>query len=395
MSIQIERASGHAVQGHAEPEFAPVVEAFAENLAERDELGAAFAVVRDGRTVVDLWGGVADTRTGQPWRRDTLTTVFSQTKAWVAVCLLRLIDDGGLELDAPVARYWPEFAAAGKESVLVRDVVSHTSRLPALLEPATYDDMARPVEMAARLARQPLEADPRARFLYHGMTFGWLCGELVRRIDGRSAGRFLREEVCAPLGLDIWIGTPPAIEPRIAWLEYAADWGCNGGADEAVLAADDLRRRYWANPVLYPPERVIWNEPQLRAAEIAAVNGVGSARSIARLYDALVNGGGDGRRPLVSRATLARATQTVAAGDDPFSGDPAAFGVGFQLQTSMQAFGPVQQAFGHPGMGGSIHGAWPEHGIGFSYCMNRLRDRDPVDPRATALTTALAASLET
>lgn len=198
-------ASGEVVPG-----LEPVADAFAQVLADSPGTGAAFSACRGGVMLVDLWGGVADADTGASWTRDTLVPVFSQTKAWVAVCLMRLVNEGRLDLDAPMVRYWPEFGQAGKSGVRVRDVVSHTSLLPTLLEPTSIDDLRDPLLLAERLARQPLEADPRGRFLYHGLTYGWLCGELIRRIDGRSAGTFLREEICTPHGLELWIGLPPS-----------------------------------------------------------------------------------------------------------------------------------------------------------------------------------------
>src|SRR3954447_8168956 len=204
MSTHADQQADASIGGFVAPGFEPVREAFERNFSERGELGAAFAAVRDGEPVVDLWGGVADRASGRPWREDTIVTIFSGTKGFVAACMLLLIQRGQLELDAPVARYWPEFAQAGKAHVRVRDVVAHTVRLPYVATPVTWQEATDDVRMAELLAAQPQNTDPRAAYSYHALTFGWLCGELLRRVDGRSIGRFLADEVTGPLGLDVW-----------------------------------------------------------------------------------------------------------------------------------------------------------------------------------------------
>ncbi len=184
---------------------------------------------------------------------------------------------------------------------------------------------------------------------------------------------------------------PQRLEARVATLVYAPDWGHHDGADPSSLVGDDLRRRYWSNPLLYPPERPLWNERWLRACEIPAINGVADARSIARLYGLLSGVAEDGGEPLLSARALALGASELSSGVDSVSRHPARFGVGFQLQGATRAFGPVDEAFGHSGMGGSMHGAWPRHRLGFSYCMNQMRDAEVVDARLVALTTAVAA----
>lgn len=371
------------------PGFEPVAEEFERNFTKRREVGAAFAAVRDGRPVVDLWGGLTDPAADRPWRQDTLQLIFSGTKGLVAVCLLILIDRGEVALNAPVARYWPEFAANGKSRIRVRDLVSHQARLPGLQVPLVEADLTDPHKLADLLAGQAPDPDHRAGLVYHALTYGWLAGELIRRVDGRTVGRFFADEVAGPLGLDIWIGLPPAYEHRVSTLEYAPDWGQGAAADPRQFAADKLFHRIWRNPPIFPADHIPWNSPAFHAAEIPGAGAIGTARSIARLYGCLARGGElDGVR-LLTPAALDQGRTLLADGVNPFDGDPMAYGVGFQLQTPMHALGPTPDAFGHDGAGGSVHAAWPQHGIGLSYCMNQLRDAEPVDSRRQALLTAL------
>jgi CubicO group peptidase (beta-lactamase class C family) len=383
-----------AIQGHVAPGFEPVRAAFAENFARHDELGAAFAVVRDGKTVVDLWGGIADEASGRPWERDTLQLVFSGTKGLVAVCLLMLVDRGVLELDMPVARWWPEFAAEGKGQVTVAELASHRARLPGIRTPLRQDDIHDDRRMAALLAAQPQDVDPRAGDVYHALTYGWLCGELIRRADGRSVGRFFAEEVAARLGLELWIGLPPELEPRVSTLRYGPAWGQQVRWDDAAFAADQLLAYVWRNPPPLPADGspLSFNRPAFHQAEIPGANAIGTARSLARLYGCLALGGElDGVR-LLSAETLARGRRELTRRRDPLIDEPHAFGVGFALQTELQLFGPPADAFGHGGAGGSVHCAWPSQRVGVSYAMNTMRDVLE-DPRSAGLLTALHAAL--
>jgi CubicO group peptidase (beta-lactamase class C family) len=243
--------------------------------------------------------------------------------------------------------------------------------------------------MATLLAGQPPEEDPRAADAYHLFTFGWLCGELVRRVDGRSVGRFFAEEVAAPLDLDVWIGLPAEMEPRVATLQYAPSWGQRIRSDAQAPAHDELYDRTWNNPPLFPPGELPWNRPDLHQAEIPAIGAIGTPRSLARLYGCLARGGElDGVR-LLAADTLTRGREPLAVRLEPLLDEPQAFGTGFALQTEPRPFGPPSDAFGHRGAGGSVHCAWPSQGIGLSYAMNSLSDDEPVDPRADALLTAL------
>jgi CubicO group peptidase (beta-lactamase class C family) len=384
-------STGVLSDGFVAPGFEGVRAEFERNFSERGEVGAAFAATVDGDPVVDLWGGLADSATASPWSADTVQVIFSGTKGLVALCLLMLVDRGQLDLEAPVARYWPEFARQGKEAITVAEVASHRARLPAVRQEITADDYLDPDNLAALLADQAVEEDPRAGFVYHALTYGWLCGELLRRVDGRSIGRFFAEEVAAPLGLELWIGAPPEVEPRVAKLEYAPGW--YEKTFEAGLDRDPLWRKIWTNPWALAPHDLFWNRADLHAAEIPAAGGIGSARSVARLYGCLARGGElDGVR-LLGADTLALGRAERVRGVDPFSGEPSAFGTGFQIQTERRQLGPPEDAFGHGGAGGSKHGAWPSQRVGFSYAMNQMRDADPVDPRPAALLAALYEAL--
>jgi CubicO group peptidase (beta-lactamase class C family) len=375
-------------QGHVAPGFEAVRDAFEANFERHGEIGAAFAVMSDGELVVDLWGGLADAATGRPWERETLQLIFSGTKGLVALCLLMLADRDELNLDAPVHRYWPEFAAAGKEHVRVLDLASHQARLPGLRTRLTAADLVDDRRMAALLAAQPQERDPRAADAYHALTYGWLCGEVVRRVDGRSVGRFFADEVATPLGLQLWIGLPAELERQVSTLAYAPTWGQGPLLDADALVSDDLMACVWDNPPLLPDDDLPWNRPDWHRAEIPGAGGIGTARSLARLYGCLALGGTlDGVR-LLSQATLARGRRELSRRVDPLVDEPMAFGVGFQLQTDRKLYGPPSDAFGHAGLGGSVHCAWPSQRMGLSYAMNALRDDVPIDVRAEALLSA-------
>jgi CubicO group peptidase (beta-lactamase class C family) len=310
----------------------------------------AFAATRNGELVVELG------RTDQP------ALIFSGTKGLVAMCLLLLIERGKLELDTPVSHYWPEFR---HRDVLVRHVVSHTAGLPGLRPPPTAEELLDPERMAERLASEPPIWPAGERLAYHALTFGWLCGELVRRIDGRTVGAFFGDEFAQPLGLELWIGLPAEIEPRVARLERAPGYGVAGKPGPLLEA-------------LYGPmlHSFVWNEPAFHAAEIPAANAIGTARSIALLYGRL--------ETVLSPETIRLGRTELSRGVCAVTDFPYAFGVGFELQTELHSLGPPENAFGHTGSGGSAHGAWPNERIGFSYIPTVLRSSE-TDDRARRL----------
>ena len=285
-----------------------------------------------------------------------------------------------------MSRYWPDF---GKPHIRVRDIVAHTARLPGIDEPVTLDDLLDDRRMSAMLARQTPSTDPRAAFCYHALTYGWLCGELVRRVDGRSVGQFFAEEVASPLTLDLWIGLPASEESRVATLELSSNWGASPYLDAQVHQNDALLRSIWGNPETLSARSFAWNRTGFHRAEIPGVNAIGTARSIAKLYDCLACGG----RPLLTEHTVRLARETLSMGHDSFYAESYRFGVGFQLQTESLRLGPPANAFVHGGAGGSVHGAWPTERVGYSYAMNRLLERPLPDPRGQALLKALYTAL--
>ena len=275
--------------------------------------------------------------------------------------------EGQLALDEPVARYWPEFAAGDKRDVLVAHVVSHRAGLPALREPVTMHDLADDRRMAGLLAAQRAFWPADERIAYHALTYGWLTGELVRRVDGRSLGAFFAEEVARPLGLELWIGLPPEHEHRVSALVSQP------GLMAEPVPDDDVARLRALNPQAFD-DLTLWNDARLHQAEIGGAGAIGTARAIARLYGCLARGGElDGVR-LLRPATLELGRACLARGTDVHYGWPLAFGVGFALQTEEAELGPVPDAFGHGGAGGSLHAAWPSRRTGFSYAMNEARN---------------------
>jgi CubicO group peptidase (beta-lactamase class C family) len=373
--------------------FESVRQAFAENFTASSELGAAFHVVQDGRSVVDLWGGTADVEANRAWTSGTIAMIFSGTKGLVATCLLILADRNLLDLEAPVARYWPEFGRRGKQRVLVRHVLSHTAGLPGIDVRLRTEQVLDPREMATHLAHQfPLHT-PGLQVYYHALTYGWLCAELLRRIDGRTIGRFFAEEIAQPLGLDAWIGLPPEADSRVASLELASNWGTSPQLDRSRAASDAVLRSIYHNPDLFSRDSFPWNQREFRRAEIPAGNGIASARAVARLYGCLANRGTIGDVRLMSAQRADDSTRMLACGYEPYVNATIAFGAGFRLQLGSSPFGPTAVAFGHGGSGGSLHGAWPKHRVGFSYVTNGMRD-DDTDVRAQRLLSALSACCE-
>jgi CubicO group peptidase (beta-lactamase class C family) len=375
------------IDGWVAPGFEPVREAFEINFTDHGELGAAFAATLHGAPVVDLWGGIANSPDSTPWTRDTLQVVFSGTKGLVATCVLMLADRGLIDVGAPVATYWPEFAANGKADVTIAEVMSHKARLPAVRTPLRPTDLADGRRLAELLAAQPQETDARAATAYHGLTYGWLAGELVRRVDGRTVGRFLQEEVAGPLDLETWIGLPPELEGRVAQL--ARDPGWLPTATDDMFDRDDLLRATYQNPGLHGDE-FGFNSPAFHQCEMPGANGISTARSMARFYGCLAGGGElDGTR-LLRTATLELGLRPLSDRHDALQGDyHHVFAVGFQLQNDSRIYGPPADAFGHSGAGGSIHCAWPTQGIGVSYAMNLMRNSNLRDPRSISPMDAL------
>ena len=380
------------LSGHCDARFKGVREVFAASFESGAELGASLCIYRDGELVVDLWGGFANAAKTIPWQRDTLANVYSTTKGITAICAHQLVERGELDLDAPVARYWPEFAQAGKADIPVRMLLSHRAGLPAVARPLAPADIYDWKTMTTALAEQKPWWTPGTRHGYHALTYGWLVGELVRRASGMGIGRYVREHVAAPLGAEFWIGLPQELDARTAELVQGpiATGGPNM-MDVIAKEPEGMLAKAFANPPLF---LISPNTRDWRAAEFAAANGHTSAFALARIYAALANGGQlDGVR-LLGRDAIDNARIVQSDGQDAVLPLVTRFGLGFMLPPDNEPLGPNPRVFGHGGAGGSLGLADPEAGIGFGYVMNCMHTGLwLVDPRPRALLSALYSSL--
>ena len=376
----VERADHEAiVQGHCEARFARVRTALAEILTSGAEVGAALAVYVDGGPVVDLWGGHADAARTRPWERDTLVNLYSVGKAVSAVCALRLVEAGRLDLDAPVARYWPEFAQAGKAAIPVRFLLTHQVALPAVARPLPSGAWQHWDVMTEALAAQAPWWEPGTGHGYHVNMQGFLIGEVVRRVTGRTYGTYLRESLASPAGIDFFVGLPLALEERCAEMvprpASPDDEALRRqlSVDPATLSGLDLMR---FNAYRNPPEvsgTGVVNTRAWRAAEVPSTNGHGNARAVARLYSALAGDGTLDGVPVLSPELIVRACAAQVHGDDIVLQRPTRFGLGFQLTMVERPLGPNPRAFGHFGAGGSLGFADPDAHVAFGYAMNQGR----------------------
>ncbi|MBI3747839.1 MAG: beta-lactamase family protein [Chloroflexi bacterium] len=386
------------INGTADPGYTRVADAFAENFALRHDLGAAVAVYVGGEKVVDLWGGVADSRTGRAWEKGTEAVIFSCSKGVLAICVYLLVQEGQLDLDRPVAHYWPEFAQMGKHAVTVRSTMTHRAGLACLDSDLTLDEVIAWTPVIEAIERQrPASASSSGHF-YHAMTSGWLIGEVIRRVTGVTPGIYFRRAIGVPLSLDTWLGLYPSERSAVAWMEPPL-------ADEDSRAARDAARASQRNPDIersltvggafaFPALDgvVTFNDPAIQAGEIPAANGISTARSLARLYAGCVSE--IGGPPLLSPASIADATTERSAGPQ-LSGMPddgARWGTGFQLASPPSQPMLGNRCFGHAGAGGQLAFADAEHQVGFAYLSNQMGGYG--DARARVLTQALGSSLD-
>ncbi|GAA3539534.1 serine hydrolase domain-containing protein [Streptomyces osmaniensis] len=386
------------VNGTVAEGFEPVRDAFVRNFETLGERGAALAVYRDGRKVVDLWAGTKDVDGTEPWQRGTAQVVRSATKGVAAAVLLALWQRGRLDLDAPVAEYWPEFKARGKERVLVRQVLNHRAGLPVLDRPLTPQESLDPLRGPEAVAAQAPVWEPGTEHGYHALTYGWMLDGIVRRVTGKGTGEWIADEIAGPLGAELWLGLPAAEEAagragRVGRVEAPAP------ASGAVLKArpkrsvtdayqdpDSLTRRAFAAITPFPDQ----NDPAYRASALPATNGIATADGLARVYAALI-GELDGVR-LLDAATMERARAEESSGADRVLVVNTRFGLGYMLHgTASPLLGPG--SFGHPGRGGALGFADPEAGIALGYVTNGFRKTVTADPRAQGLIRALRASL--
>ena len=373
-----------SVAGFTHDRFAPVRETFAANLASGEDIGAAFCATLEGETVVDLWGGFADPARTRPWVRDTIVNVYSTTKTMTALAALILADRGELDFDAPVARYWPEFAANGKAGVKVSHLMSHSAGLSGWKEPITTVDLYDWEKMTGLLAAQAPYWQPGSAPGYHALTQGYLVGEVVRRITGRSLGTFFRQEVAEPLGADFHIGLPASEDARVAELlppprgaaiadgtqtELQANMSNNPGIDVSATAT-----RGW------------------RGAEIPAAGGTGNARSVAEIHAILANGGVAKGKRFLSEAGCRKALELQIEGQDLILGNPARFGMGFGLAGGAVPL-PNPNSMFWGGYGGSLVIIDMDARTTLAYAMNKMAGTTTGDMRAFGLAMAMWAGL--
>ena len=374
------------IQGTCEPAFAAVRAAFEKNFEAHGEVGAAVAVYHEGKPVVDLWGGLRDADRGLPWERDTIALMMSVSKGISASAVAMAYDRGLVDLDAPVARYWPAFAAAGKERITVRQALSHVAGVP-VAERAQEGDIYSFDTMAAALAAQAPLWPPGSRQEYHSATLGYLMGMIIRGVTGKSIGRFIREELSGPLGADFQIGLTPEEMARCAKVIPSA-----GNQVSAAKRAppDSIAYRAW-KPL--PPEED-FNSERFRAAEIPSINGHGTARAVARIYGALAMGGSlDGVTLGRAQSFKALATEQPRGTEDGASAR-LRMGLAYMLNSPPhRPMGPHPEAFGHSGAGGHMAFADPVSRLGFSYCCNRMHDGNETGVRTRSLIDAVFAAI--
>jgi CubicO group peptidase (beta-lactamase class C family) len=380
------------VHGRVERRFAPVAEAFADNFVRHGDVGAACCVYHRGRLVVDIWGGMADREAQRSWAEDTLQLVFSTTKGVTALCAHLLVERGELDLDVPVAEYWPEFGVNGKASIPVRWVLSHRAGLAVVEGDLTLEQVLAWHPVATALAVQAPNWEPGTAHGYHVRSYGWLIGEVVRRITGRSLGRFFADEVATPLGLDFWIGLPEAEEGRVATL-YPPEAPSDPRAQDlmaVLMGPGTLLGRAMTGPSGLFRYDGMWNTRAIHAAEMPSSNGIGTARALATMYASLV--GEVGRLRLLRPETVEAACVVQSEGTDKVLGFPMRFGLGFLLPPILSP-GAGPQSFGHPGAGGSLAFADPEQEIAVAYVMNQMQLGLTGDRRAAGLVEAVYRSL--
>ena len=382
------------IDGYVAPGFEGVRDAFAANFDSHGEVGASFCLYHRGEKVVDLWGGLADPATGRRYEEDTCQLVFSTTKGIVAIAANQLIDDGRLDPDAPVAEYWPEFAQAGKDELPVRWLLCHKAGLPVLDVNLTLDETLSWTPVVEALAAQAPIWEPGTQHGYHATTFGWLVGELIRRVSGQSIGAYVADHAAGPLGVDLWIGVPEDRLGQVAPL-VPIDLPDNENVRmviEQVLGPDSLTGRALRTPC---PELFggdagtidlsMFDDSRVLQAEIPAANGVTNARALARVYAACI-GEVDGVR-LLSAEQMERAIEPQTSGPDAIMFFPTVLGLGFFLSSGFSSYGGPR-GFGHTGTGGSMGFADPDAGIGFGYVMNQLLPNMIGDVRTVGLTEA-------
>jgi CubicO group peptidase (beta-lactamase class C family) len=393
------KVSPDLMSGDVDEGYGKLADVFRRNMTSGQEIGAAVAAYRDGKKVVDLWGGFRNGSTKEPWQEDTMVPVFSTTKGVSSLAVAVAASRGYIDYDAKVVDCWPDFAHAGKESVTVRQLLSHQAGLPALDRPLTLEDLADPAKIAAKIAAQVPAWTPGQRHGYHAITLGWYEGELVRRADPsrRTLGQFFAEEIARPLGLDFHIGLPASMDrSRLAYLHGFS-------VPKMLLHLHTFPRRFavsMLNPRTLSARTFMVpgvgssaedvNHEAIQAVEMPAWNGIGTARSVAKLYGSVATGGSDlgMTTPTLDALTKPAEPPTDGLRDKVLHIDTT-YSLGFVKPFPKWVFGSSEKAFGTAGAGGSFGFADPDTGIGFAYTMNRMGFHIWNDPRELALRNAL------
>jgi CubicO group peptidase (beta-lactamase class C family) len=373
------------VSGVCDPSFEAVRRAFVDNFAERGEVGAAVCVTCGGETVVDLVGGWRDAARTEPWTASTITGFYSVGKALLGLLLLRLVDDGRIGLDDPIASVWPEFAAEGKGGATIRHALCHRAGVPAIRERLTDDDLLDWQRMTSALAATEPWWTPGERHAYHTNTFGHLVGELVHRVGGSMPGDALRA-LAGPLGADVWFGVPLEEQPRCAEVLWAPSQPIPTFDLDRLSGDVLLNALAHFNPPGYSSVGLA-NTPEWRLTQIGSTSGHGSAAGVARIYTELAV-----PDRLLSQDLLREATRAQSTGPCPILGEDVTFGLGFDPTTTRRPLGPNPRSFGHFGTGGALGFADPDAEVGFGYVMNHVIPRWQSN-RNRALIDAVYASL--
>lgn len=384
------------VHGSVKPGFERVKEAFAENFNSFGDVGASLAVMLDGEMVVDLYGGYADAQRTRPWERDTIVNTYSTTKGMTAICMNQLIEQGLVDPEAPVAKYWPEFAANGKESLPVKYLLSHRAGLPAVDAMLSRETQYDWQPLVDALAAQKPWWEPGTRHGYHAVTFGHLNGEVIRRVTGKTVGQYFQENVAGPLGVDFYIGLPEHFDPRVAEMIPAPlpVLDANHPLTKAFMDPTSMTFKAFMitpEPMLNP---TYMNTREWRGAEVPAANGHGNARALATIYGALARGGEVNGVRILREETVQAAIQEQSYGEDAVLFMPLRFGRGFFLEAPEYGLTPNCSLFGHPGMGGSFGLGDHDAKLGLGYTMNKMIvDNLMLDPRWDALLKAIYGSI--
>lgn len=379
------------IEGFCASGFEPVRDAFRQIMQNPQERGGSLALYHQGELKVNLWAGTRDKARSLPWEKDTPVNVFSTSKGVAAIAVQRAVDQRLLDLDRPVAHYWPDYAAEGKKHTRIGWILNHRAGQPALRTPLPDDALFDWERMTSTLARERPWWEPGRQHGYHMITFGWLLGEVFRRALGVSLGQYLQQEISDPLGLDMQLGVRQADLARLADLSGSSERPAAGRLylfDKVQADKESMTAKALCNPMSLMTSA---NSHAWRTMELPSANLHATAAALATLYGKLAC-----REGVLSAAALQRCQTEESLGDDPVLHTRTRFGPGFMLQQAGDVeagFGPGRQAFGHPGSGGSLAFADPEQELGFAWVMNQMGTYVLIDPRPRVLLEAVYAAL--